>query len=224
MRACWRRGVELIPEFRGLIAHVPAAFEPARREHALLGARGFFIAADAGDQAVETIFSQRPFESLGLAGGGTCCRRQRRIDRVDRRAGLDLEIELPLLAEAIAERIHLRKFLAGVDVQGREGHAAEEGLARQPDHHVGIFPQRPQQRELFQPCERLAQNVDALRLEFVEMVHRGRWQPSIGENLWDGGAIREVGATQPVFGGVGVEKMHLWALALGGENSIVAMQ
>jgi hypothetical protein len=29
---------------------------------------------------------------------------------------------------------------------------------------------------------------------------------------------------QPVFGGFDVEKMHLWALALGAENSIVALQ
>ena len=171
MRALWRRSIELVPEFRGLIAHVPAALEPARREHPLLGAGGLFIAADAGDQAVETIFGQRPLKPFGLARSGACGRRQGRIDGVDRRAGLDLEIEIPFLAEAIAERIHLRKFFAGVDVQRRKRHPAEEGLARQPDHHVGIFPQRPQQRELLQPRECFAQNVDALRLEFVEMVH-----------------------------------------------------
>src|SRR5689334_16386801 len=109
MRALWRRGVELVPELRWLIAHVPAALEPARREHALLGAGGLLIAADAGDQAVEAIFGQRPFQSLGLPRGGTCSWRQGRIDGVDRRAGLNLEIEIPFLAEAIAERVHLRK-------------------------------------------------------------------------------------------------------------------
>src|SRR4029078_2486195 len=96
-----------------------------------------------------------------------------RADVVDRWAGLDLEVELPFLAEAIAERVHLRKFLAGIDMQGRKRDAAEEGLARQPDHDVGILAQRPQQRELLQTRERFAQNVDALRLEFVEMIHRG---------------------------------------------------
>jgi hypothetical protein len=161
-------------------------FESARREHALLGARRFLVAANAGDQAVKAIFGQRPFEPLGLARGGARGRRQGRIDGVDRRAGLNLEIELPFLAVAIAERIHLRKFLPGVDVQRRKRHAAEEGLARQPDHHVGIFPQRPQQRELLQPRERLAQNVDALRLEFVEMVHRGGRQLSVCQNFRHG--------------------------------------
>ena len=44
MRARRRRGVELIPEFRRLVAHVPSAFGAARREHALLGAGRLFVA------------------------------------------------------------------------------------------------------------------------------------------------------------------------------------
>src|SRR4029453_9659132 len=95
MRAWRRRCVELVPEFRGLIAHVPAAFKSAGREHAFLGAGGLLVAADAGDQSVEAVFVERPFEALGLAGGRTCCRRQGRIDGVDRRAELYLEIEIP---------------------------------------------------------------------------------------------------------------------------------
>ncbi len=90
---------------------------------------------------------------------------------LQRRAGFDLQIELPFLAVAIAKRVHLRKFLAGIDMQGRERHAAEEGLARQPDHHVGILAERPQQRQLLQPREGLPEDVDALGLERVEMVH-----------------------------------------------------
>src|SRR6202035_2092092 len=80
----------------------------------------------------------------------------------------------PFLAVAIAKRVHLGKFLAGIDVQRRKRHAAEERLARQPDHHVGILAQRPEQRELLQPREGLAENVDALRFERVEVVHGGR--------------------------------------------------
>ena len=65
------RGVELIPEFRGLIAHVPAAFEAARGKHALLGASGFLVAANAGDQSVKTIFGERELQPVGLARGGS---------------------------------------------------------------------------------------------------------------------------------------------------------
>src|SRR3954452_14772127 len=91
MRALRRRGVEMIPELRRLIAHVPIAFEAARREHALLGARGFLVAADAGDEAVKAVFGQRHLEALGLARGGTGSRRQRWVDGINRRAGLDAE-------------------------------------------------------------------------------------------------------------------------------------
>src|SRR5271169_3503344 len=69
MRARWRRGVELIPEFRRLIAHVPSALGAARREHALFGARRLFVAADAGDQSVEAVFGKRELQSFGLARG-----------------------------------------------------------------------------------------------------------------------------------------------------------
>src|ERR1700761_7365480 len=85
-----------------------------------------------------------------------------------------------------AEGVHLRKFFSGVDVHARERHPAEEGLARQPDHDVGIFAQRPQQRELLQPRKSLAQDVDALRLQRVEMVHRD----AIVKNLRHGSCLR----------------------------------
>ena len=98
MRARRWRGVELVPELRRLVAHVPSALEPAWREHALLGARRLFVAADAGDQSVEAVFGQRHLQAFGLARGRTRGRRQGRIDGIDRRAGLDAQIESPLLA------------------------------------------------------------------------------------------------------------------------------
>src|SRR3546814_3582 len=53
----------------------------------------------------------------------------------------------------------------------RERHMAEEGLAGQPDHDIACFPQRPQHRQLVDAVEGLAQDVNALRFELVEMVH-----------------------------------------------------
>ena len=218
MRAGRRRGVELIPEFRRLIAHVPSAFGAARREHPFLGARRLLVAADAGDQAVEAVFGKCELQSLGLARGGSRGRRQRRIDRLDRRAGFDPEIEIPFLAVAIAKRVHLRKFLAGIDMQGRKRHPPEEGLACQPDHDVGILAQRPQQRQLLQPREGFPENVDALGLERVQMIH---------------GRISEVRCKHASVGGdwldrrscaIIVEKMHLRPLVSADENSIVAPQ
>src|ERR1700740_2678111 len=103
MRAWRRRSVELVPEFRRLIAHVPSAFGAARREYPLLGAGGLFVAANPGDQSIEAIFGEGEFEPFGLACGGSRGRRQGRIDGFQRRAGFDLEIELPFLAVAIAK-------------------------------------------------------------------------------------------------------------------------
>src|SRR5215475_6516638 len=47
--------------------------------------------------------------------------------------------------------------------------AAKERLASQPDHHVGVLAQRPQERELSQSRKGFAQNVDALRFKRVEV-------------------------------------------------------
>src|SRR5205814_9679337 len=89
MRA-WRwRGVELIPEFRRLVAHVPTTFSSARREHPLLGAGRFLIAANAGDQPIEAVFGEREFQSFGLARSRPRRRRQGRINALDRRAGFN---------------------------------------------------------------------------------------------------------------------------------------
>jgi hypothetical protein len=215
-----RRGVELVPEFRRLVAHVPSAFQPARREHALFRPRRLLVAADAGDQAVEAVFCKRKLQAFGLARGRSRRRRQRRIDRVDRRAGLDLQVELPCLAVMVAERVHLRKLPTGIDMHRGERDPAEKRLARQPDHHVGILSQRPQQRQLLQPRERLAEDVDALRLQRVEVVHRGHFCPD-----WrHGSCLVQHRLGQPVGGGIVVEKMHLAALAWRGENSIVAVR
>src|SRR4029079_13668443 len=98
MRALRRRRIEMIPELRRLIAHVPIAFEPARREHALLGARRLFVAADAGDQAVKAEFAERHLQTFGVPRSGTGRRRQRWVDGIDRWAGLDAQIEIPLLS------------------------------------------------------------------------------------------------------------------------------
>src|SRR5436305_15318955 len=156
------------------------------------------------------------------------------MDSLQRRTGLYPEIELPFLAVAIAKRVHLRKLLAGVDVQRGKRHVAEEGFARQPDHDVGVFSERPQQRQLFQTRECLAKNIDALRLERVQVVHAGRKREQrvwgwlggrlIGRECVDRGAVRRLRPKGSSPGGFGGEKMHLWALASRVGTSIVAAQ
>src|SRR5467141_892101 len=64
MRASRQTGVEVIPEFRRLIAHVPVALEAARREHPLLGAGRFLVAVNASEQAIEAVFGKGKFQPL----------------------------------------------------------------------------------------------------------------------------------------------------------------
>ena len=171
MRAGRRRSVEVVPEFRRLVANVPIASAPRgenTRSLARVGSSSRRMPAIKPSKPCLASASLSPsvLRAAERAAGG-----KRRVDRLDRRAMLDDQIEIPFLRVALAERIHLRKFLAGIDMHHRKRHAAEERLARKPDHHVGIFAERPQQRDLLQPRKRLAENENALRFEIVETVH-----------------------------------------------------
>jgi hypothetical protein len=116
------------------------------------------------------VLGERELQALGLACRRAGSRRQGRIDRVDRRAVLDHEIEVPLGRVTVAEGVHLGELLAGVDVHDRERDAAEERLAGDPDHHVGILAERPQQRDPLHAGEALAEDEDALRFELVQPI------------------------------------------------------
>src|SRR5262249_6065621 len=60
-------GIELVPELRRLVLEVPMAGVAARAEHALLGARGFLVAADARDDAGEAVLGDGGAQAQGLA-------------------------------------------------------------------------------------------------------------------------------------------------------------
>jgi len=102
-------------------------------------------------------------------------------------AGLKLEIEIPILAEAIAERIHPGNFLPVSTCRRKTDTAAEEGLRQAPQDQIklDICPATTAARASSR-AESLAQNVDALRLEIVEMVHRGGRKLSVGQNVGHG--------------------------------------
>src|SRR5262252_7962964 len=84
MRADGKTRIEVIPEFRRLVAYLPMALKAAGRTHTFLGARGLFAAANASNQAVEAVLGQRKFQALGLAGSRTSGWRQAGIDSVNR--------------------------------------------------------------------------------------------------------------------------------------------
>src|SRR5437660_7377367 len=65
---------------------------------------------------------------------------------------------------------------------------------------VGILAQRPQQRELLQSRESLTEDVDALRLERVEVIHAGLIEARNAGNLPERGVPRQVVPTQQAVG------------------------
>jgi len=68
----------------------------------------------------------------------------------------------------IAVLDHAGDLEAGIYMNQRERHVAEEGLARQPQQHGRVFANAPQHRQAFKLVERLAQDVDALVFQFVQ--------------------------------------------------------
>ena len=191
VRARREAGHVLVPELGRLVLEVPAVVLGARAEVALLGAGALLVAADARDQAGKAVACERAVEAGGLARRRARRRRQARVHLVDRRAGLDQQLQAPLLAVARAKIVHRLELLAGVDVQHRQRHVAEEGLLGQPQHDVAVLAERPQDRELVEFGVRLAQHVDALGFEAVEMVHGagswgGGWLLSPGRRGWLG--------------------------------------
>ncbi len=164
-------GVELVPEFRRLVAEVPLPGVAARAEHPLLGAHALLVAADPGDDAGELVLGDGVAQAQRLARGRAGGGRQGRIHRVHRRALLAQQVELPGGHILVAEGIHFRELLAGVDMHHGKRHPPEERLAGEPDHDVGVLAQRPQHGQPVDAVEGLAQDVDALRFEAVEMVH-----------------------------------------------------
>ena len=163
--------VELIPELRRLICARPSRL-PVRAERRRAPWR-----ASAPRRGGCRRSGHRSHAWRARASGlPSCARRSARRAAAMRSTasiggqGSISNFEVPLVRIAIAERVHLGKFLAGVDVHDRERHAAEESLARQPDHHVGIFAERPEQGEILHAREGFAQNINALRFELIEAI------------------------------------------------------
>ena len=75
------------------------------------------------------------------------------------------------MRQRVAVPDHLRQLVAGVDVNERERHVAEERLARQPQQHGRVLADRPQHAEAFEVPERLAEDENALLFELIEVIH-----------------------------------------------------
>ncbi len=86
------------------------------------------------------------------------------------------QVEAPLERQPVAVLDHLRHLVGRVDVHERDRHVAEERLARQVQEHRAVLADGPQHADVAEPAVRLAQDVDALGLERVELVHEAAAQ------------------------------------------------
>ena len=84
------------------------------------------------------------------------------------------EMRQKLAREPFAERVHVLELPGRVDVQERERHAAGvEGLARQVREHRRVLPDRVEHDRVAELGRHLADDVDRLRLEGLEVGQRG---------------------------------------------------
>ena len=170
--------VEQAPHLGSLLARVPAVALGAEGEHALLGARGLLVAPRAAERRIEAVLIERLPQRLRLhdvgVGGG------RVVDRVDAGGdpllvGVHDQVEAELAHGAIAEGDHVAELPGGIDVQQRERRLGRiERLARQVQQHRGVLADGIEQHRLAELRGSLAEDVDALRLQQIEMASEAR--------------------------------------------------
>jgi hypothetical protein len=88
--------------------------------------------------------------------------------------GVGVQDDAGLAGAAIAERDHLAEFPAGVHVQQRDRRTRRiKGLEQQVQEHRAVLADRIQHHRIAEPGRDLAQDVDAFRLEAIEVGQRG---------------------------------------------------
>ncbi|CAJ8070233.1 Uncharacterised protein [Burkholderia pseudomallei] len=170
------------PQLRALRLRVPLAEFVAKRENPLLRPRLLFVAPRPADHRrvavpldrLEQRDRLRGVARIRLAAQHHRAARDRILDVADHQLRADL------LCAAVAEIDHLVVVVARVDVHERKRQrrpavrAEPERLEREMQHDHRILAAREQQRRLAAFRDELAQDVDRLGLEPVEMAHPAR--------------------------------------------------
>ncbi len=187
-------GVVQIPQLRALVLRVPAMLVVAEREHPLLGPRLLLVAARAADRRVELALVQRLLQALGLhhvgVHGGAV---GERADVLGDAVGVDVHAQFhsALGGAAVAERDHLAKLPARIHMQQRDRRRRRrERLQQQMQQHRTVLADRIQQHRIAELGGHLAQDVDALGLEPVEVGQGGRMHRGQRKTHWKGNVPR----------------------------------
>ena len=171
-------GVEQPPQLGPLVARVPDVAGRAMREDALLGARLLLVAPAAAEGGIEAVDVERLLQRLGqhqprvFAGLG--------LERIDPGArgllvGMHEQVQAILRGHAIAMLDQGAEIPARGDVQeGKRRRRREEGLARQMQHDAGILAHRIEHHRPAELGHDLAQDVDRLVLQPLQMRREAR--------------------------------------------------
>ncbi|MNL21692.1 hypothetical protein D3C87_1429950 [compost metagenome] len=161
----------------------------AVREHPLLGARLLFVPTRTADGGVISARIERLAQSLGLHDVGIA--RRTVVERVDAVAhpvliGVADEIETIFFGRTIPEGDHLAKLERRIHMQQRKWDLAGiEGLACQMQQDARILADRIHHHRPLKAGRHLAQNLDALGLEGLQMRQSVEVQVSIPKQVPD---------------------------------------
>ena len=156
--------LELVPQFRRLIAKIPIPVLVSRRKVPFLGSGTVFIRTHTEDDAGVPFFFDQILHRRGLQGRTAYVSPQRVIHAGGQRFLIlpHHQIQSPFAGNPVAILDHGRNFVARVHMQQRKRHMPEKGLAGQPQQHGGILPHRPQHGEVIEMLIGFAKDIDAL--------------------------------------------------------------
>src|SRR5438128_5421175 len=164
----------LIPELRRLTDDIPLGSFTALAEDALLGPRAFLVPANADDDGLELVLLDHLLQRLRLERRTADQPASPVVHPLGERGRVlsDDQLEAQLAGEAIAILDHLGNLVARVDVDQRVRDVPEQRLARQPEQDRRVLPHRPQHGQPGDLGPGLAQDVQALVFERLEVVQR----------------------------------------------------
>ena len=165
------------PQLGALVLRVPLAELVAVGVDALLGAGLLLVAAAAAERGGEALLLDGVEQGADLepvAGGLAVVDDDAVLDRL-LDAGDD-QAQPEAADPAVTGHEDLGEVVAGVDLEHREGDLRRvEGLLGQAQHHDGVLAAGEHQHRLLELGGDLAEDVDRLRLQLVELA-----QPVVG--------------------------------------------
>src|SRR5262249_4479172 len=164
------------PQLGPLLLRIPAVLGGADREHPLLGSGFLLVTPGSPERTIEAVVVERLLQPLRLPHVGV----QRRpvLEGVDAQLQADWVLPHQQLhpggnGHLVAELVHRAELPGRVDVQQREWRSRRvERLARQVQQDAAVLAHRVEHHRPLRLGNRLPHDVDALRLETLQVAQR----------------------------------------------------